>query len=131
MPMDRKLYPKDWKTIALIVKTDADWTCQECGRPCRRPGESLKELEYRVHEHPEAYKIKNSPRGELAIFAAGRFQLSVAHLNHRPEDCRPENLRAWCNPCHGRYDLNAVRSGVKGRAALERRGQLSLLDLLE
>lgn len=31
--------------------------------------------------------------------------LTVAHLNHKPEDCRPENLRAWCQRHHLAYDL--------------------------
>lgn len=31
--------------------------------------------------------------------------LTVAHLNHQPEDCRPENLRAWCQRHHLAYDL--------------------------
>lgn len=30
--------------------------------------------------------------------------LTIAHLNHTPEDCRPENLRALCQRCHNRYD---------------------------
>lgn len=31
--------------------------------------------------------------------------LTVAHLNHQPEDCRLENLRAWCQRHHLAYDL--------------------------
>lgn len=30
--------------------------------------------------------------------------LTIAHLNHEPEDCRPENLRALCQRCHNQYD---------------------------
>jgi hypothetical protein len=30
--------------------------------------------------------------------------LTVAHLNHEPEDCRPENLAAWCQRHHLAYD---------------------------
>lgn len=30
--------------------------------------------------------------------------LTIAHLNHQPEDCRPENLKAMCQRCHLRYD---------------------------
>lgn len=30
--------------------------------------------------------------------------LTVAHLNHTPEDCNPENLRALCQRCHLNYD---------------------------
>lgn len=30
--------------------------------------------------------------------------LTIAHLNHIPEDCRDENLRALCQKCHNSYD---------------------------
>ena len=30
--------------------------------------------------------------------------LTAAHLNHQPEDCRPENLAAMCQRHHLAYD---------------------------
>ena len=77
MPMDKKLYPIHWKTIANGVKNAADWKCQKCGKQCRKPGEP---------------------------FDTHRNTLTVAHLNHDPMDVRPENLMAMCAPCHLRYD---------------------------
>ena len=77
MPMNRSLYPSDWKTIAYQVKEKADWKCENCGMQCRRPGEPLD-----THKRT----------------------LTVAHLNHDPMDCRPENLKALCSGCHLRYD---------------------------
>ena len=32
--------------------------------------------------------------------------LTVAHLNHEPEDCRPENLAAMCQRHHLAYDAH-------------------------
>ena len=77
MPMIRSLYPDDWESIARGVKERADWKCQACGKQCRKPGE-----EFDTHKRT----------------------LTVAHLNHTPEDVRPENLTAMCAPCHLRYD---------------------------
>lgn len=77
MPMDRKKYPADWEKLARMVKDEADWKCEECGKQCRRPGEK---------------------------FDTHRRTLTVAHLNHKPWDCRRENLKALCAPCHLRYD---------------------------
>ena len=77
MPMDRKRYPPDWKRIATEIKEAADWKCQRCGKQCRRPGEP---------------------------FDTHKRTLTVAHLNHTPEDIQPENLQAMCAPCHLRYD---------------------------
>ena len=41
MPMDRSLYPDNWEAIALQVKEEANWTCQECGKACYRPVRTL------------------------------------------------------------------------------------------
>ena len=30
--------------------------------------------------------------------------LTIAHLDHVPEHCAPDNLLAWCHRCHLRYD---------------------------
>lgn len=77
MPMDKKRYPMHWQTIANEVKRKADWKCQKCGKQCRRPGEP---------------------------FDTHKRTLTVAHLNHTPEDISPDNLMAMCAPCHLRYD---------------------------
>ena len=77
MPMEKGRYPANWKQIALAVKEEADWRCEACGRQCRRPGEP---------------------------FDTHRRTLTVAHLDHTPENCERSNLRALCAPCHLRYD---------------------------
>lgn len=79
MPMQRELYPDDWEEIALAVASEADWKCEECGLQCRRPGEP---------------------------FDTHRRTLTVSHQNHDPSDCRRENLKALCAPCHLRYDAS-------------------------
>ena len=33
-----------------------------------------------------------------------RIVLTVAHLDHTPENCSLDNLRALCQRCHNRYD---------------------------
>ena len=77
MPMNPNDYPKDWKSIAMAIKNEAQWQCECCGKQCRIPG---------------------------AKFDTHKNTLTVAHLNHTPMDCRPENLVAACAPCHLRYD---------------------------
>jgi hypothetical protein len=82
MPMNRALYPANWREIALAVKEAAGWKCSECGAQCYRPGE-------RVTDH--------------------RLVLTVHHLDADPSDCAPGNLRALCAVCHLQAD--AVRHG--------------------
>ena len=77
-PENRARYPAAWPAIALAIKTAADWVCQNCGMQCRRPGEA---------------------------FDTHRRTLTTAHLDHCPEHCDSDNLRAWCSGCHNRYDM--------------------------
>ena len=38
MPGDKSLYPSDWNEIALVVKKEAGFVCEQCGEQCYRPG---------------------------------------------------------------------------------------------
>jgi hypothetical protein len=44
-----------------------------------------------------------------------RVVLTVAHLDHQPENCDPANLRAWCQRCHNAYDAPVRRKGIEER----------------
>ena len=121
--MDRKLYPANWDEIARVVKDAAGWHCENCGRPCRRPGEKNWDLLSRLPDEWIA-DLELSDEDPASSPRWTRFVLTVAHLNHRPEDCRPENLKAWCSVCHCRYDLAAMPQ--KKRIKAERLGQLTL-----
>ena len=48
--------------------------------------------------------------------------VTVAHLDHCPENVDPSNLRAWCQRCHNTYDAPNRARGIKERrrAALAR-----------
>lgn len=98
MPVDWDDYPDDWHEIALAKKESTGWRCEECGKQCRRPGELLD-----TH----------------------RRTLTVAHLNHDPMDCRPENLKALCAPCHLRYDAKHHAESRRARRDAER-GQVRM-----
>lgn len=127
MPMDRSLYPANWDEIALKIKRKARWTCQGCGRPCRKPGESIAALTDRVGEWSDAYEeVDDDEFGPTWVFKRGRFVLTVAHLDHRPDNCKLRNLKALCAPCHCRYDLSQMAR--KKMVKLEIAGQLNLFQ---
>ena len=88
MPMDKSRYPKNWKDIAMNVKTVSGWKCMECGMQCRKPGEP---------------------------FDTHRRTLTVHHINHIPEDCREENLIALCASCHLKTDAKFHAENRKKR----------------
>jgi len=114
MPMNRSLYPKDWEAIARNIKNKSNWTCEQCGRLCRRPGESWQELEQRLG---------------IAIHKKQQYTLTVAHLNHIPADCSESNLKAMCSVCHLQYDAIHHKESriINRRQQMENLGQLSLI----
>jgi hypothetical protein len=130
---ERARYPADWKTISLAIRKRAGQRCEcvgLCGEGehdgrCNAPnGEVIIRLErgiWRSHEHTGACMVERCDswggRSVLVI-------LTVAHLNHAPEDCRPENLRALCQRCHLRYDR--PHHGATARATRAARRGLRL-----
>ncbi|MEO0988332.1 MAG: HNH endonuclease [Cyanobacteria bacterium J06639_14] len=115
MSWDRKLYPDNWEAIALAIKEEVNWTCEGCGKVCRRPGEALADLAQRA----------NVPLSELQAHPK-RWELGVAHLDHVPGHCDRANLKALCTPCHCRYDLGQMPR--KQMLKREREGQLRIDD---
>ncbi|NEZ66255.1 HNH endonuclease [Leptolyngbyaceae cyanobacterium CCMR0082] len=129
MPMDRSLYPDDWDEIALNIKNEAKWVCDDCGKICRKSGESVDEFVVRINAinqlfsgWPEDISVSES---EVRAHPQ-RWTLTVAHLDHQPQNCDRTNLKALCAPCHCRYDLQPSSMFVKKQLKLERCGQLSL-----
>lgn len=91
-PENRDRYPDDWRDISTAVKEDAGWRCEcrgECGRGEAHLGTDLRCTN--LHGQP-AYDT-----GSLVV-------LTTAHLDHTPENCDRENLRAFCQGCHLHYD---------------------------
>lgn len=81
-PENRARYPRDWKCIADSIRLRAEHRCE--GSPA----------------YPECRAENGKPHPETG----SRVVLTVAHLDHQPENCDPENLRAWCQRCHLHYD---------------------------
>ena len=136
MTWDRSLYPANWEQIAHGVKQQANWHCEECGRPCRKPGESLRAMKERVNwnsvleECWPSFELEWQKKEVFAlyeVFKPTRFVLTVAHLNHRPEDVRRENLKALCSVFHLAYDNTPSARFQKQQVKAERAGQMLLL----
>ena len=87
-PENKARYPKEWKAISAAIRERAGNRC-ECVGECGLHGDTGRCTER---------------NGEPAKWAKGKIVLTVAHLNHTPMDCRPENLKAMCQRCHLRYD---------------------------
>ena len=98
-PSERARYPANWRAISLRIRERAGQRC-ECEGECGLHGPTADGA------FPRRCIERN---GEPAIYAKGKIVLTVAHLNHQPEDCRDENLKAMCQRCHLRYDIDHHR----------------------
>jgi hypothetical protein len=93
-PENRARYPKDWKAISLEVRAAAGWRCE--GSPA----------------YPDCRAVNAMPHP----VTGSTVVLTVAHLDHTPENCDRANLRAWCQRCHLTYDAPMHRAGRMERA---------------
>jgi 5-methylcytosine-specific restriction endonuclease McrA len=75
LPENKKRYPKNWPEIRAAILKRAGAKC-------------------------EFFGVAN-----YTILETGaRVILTIAHLDHTPENCDPGNLRALCQKCHNTYD---------------------------
>ena len=100
MPIIRARYPKNWDSLALQIKHEAKWCCQQCQRPCRQPSEPLATFQQRV----ERWRQAQTPQPAKYEVAPRRYLLTVAHLDQQPSNQDPINLKALCTVCHLQFD---------------------------
>jgi 5-methylcytosine-specific restriction endonuclease McrA len=73
-PANKRCYPKNWNEIREQILARAGNKCEVCG--------------------VENHTFRNK---KLIV-------LTIAHMDHTPENCLPENLKALCQKCHNSYD---------------------------
>jgi hypothetical protein len=88
LPENIKRYPLNWRAISNDIRFGrADFRC-ECNGECGiNHGGRCNERHSSLH----------SETGNKVV-------LTVAHLDHQPENCKSGNLKAMCQRCHNRYD---------------------------
>jgi 5-methylcytosine-specific restriction endonuclease McrA len=123
-PENRDRYPADWPAIAAAIRARAGNRCEACGVRNQALGGRTRDGTF-LPALPRDCSGRRPAPGEWAWCGRGfrtehlrviRIVLTVVHLNHQPEDCRPENLRALCQRCHNRYDRAERRRGMRARA---------------
>lgn len=129
-PENRARYPANWDAISQSIRERAGNKCEECGIPnyqlggrapdgtwhkARPLGEKLLKLEW-----PQPGDFGWCVGYCASPLRIVRIVLTVAHLNHQPEDCRPENLKCLCQRDHNRYDAAERRKGIQARSRQKR-----------
>ncbi len=81
-PENLKRYPANWRAISTRI-------CERAGNRC---------------EGSPDYPDCRAANGEPHPDTGSRVVLTVAHLDHTPEHCADDNLKAMCQRCHLHYD---------------------------
>lgn len=122
-PENAKRYPADWKQIRERILARAGHACE--GSPlfpdCRVPNHHFRNN--RTGEvtdnglQAEAWELADGDSVTLIV-------LTIGHLDHTPENCADDNLKAWCQRCHLNYDakhhaMNSNETRRKGKAVAD------------
>ena len=102
---ERARYPADWKAISAAARERAGNCCE--GSPL----------------YPDCRAANGRPHP----VTGSRVVLTTAHLDHQPENCADENLRALCQRCHLKHDREHHAASAKAT----RRARLNTPDLFE
>jgi 5-methylcytosine-specific restriction endonuclease McrA len=86
-PENKHRYPKDWQEIRERILERANNRCEWCGAENYVP-------------HP---------------VTGAKVILTIAHLDHTPENCTDDNLAALCQLCHNTYDAKERVRGIRIR----------------
>jgi hypothetical protein len=105
VPINLKLYPKDWKTAIRprILKRDRN-RCRKCGVKNHTWGYRDAAGSF----HPVQGWSKERGKTDREGHRIFRILLNVAHIDHGLTDHSDGNLRALCQRCHVRHDRPVV-----------------------
>jgi len=93
-PEEKDKYPKNWKEIRKRILKRAKNRC-----------------EFRDESRKRCKALNHKPHP----ITGSRVVLTIAHLDHNPENCDDKNLKAGCQRCHNRYDIKHRVEGIKKR----------------
>jgi hypothetical protein len=148
MPVkDKSRYPKNWKQIRARILERAGNCCEWCGVRNRsqvtrltgtrlwcyqgdEPWDAYKQQWYNERgeevETPEHLCVSDSIDEDDWNAHGTKIVLTIAHLDHVPENNDPENLRALCQLCHISYDKDPVQASIRRMRDAEYHGQQTI-----
>lgn len=115
-PENRARYPKNWPAIRERILCRASNCCEhlECGARQYDVGWWHKVMgRWTWHEQVRGLRAwREASKAAAELFFAGGEEglkptvivLTIAHLDHTPENCADDNLRALCQRHHLAYD---------------------------
>ena len=111
-PENKSRYPTNWKQIRAQILERAHDCCEQCGVPNRERiarGDGVDADTYMLNDANvycanTGQHLGRKRMSDYNLKNMVDIVLTIAHLDHVPENCAPENLKALCQRCHLRYD---------------------------
>jgi 5-methylcytosine-specific restriction endonuclease McrA len=126
LPENRSRYPENWSEISLAIIERDHYKCKKCGvhhhavgyrdengkfNPCcgnwivdhygiGQDPHNGGLLSYKMAKAWALWETENDEMDHKYIVIV----LTIAHLDHTPENCSDRNLAALCQKCHNTYD---------------------------
>ena len=105
-PEERARYPKDWPRISRFIREDrAGGRCECIGQCGNDHGNG-----FAVGRCTAENRSPHPVTGSIVV-------LTTAHMDHTPENCGADTLRAMCQRCHLAYDREHHRQTRRNRRA--------------
>lgn len=134
---NKSRYPANWKQIRERILERAGNCCEQCrvangDMIVRGIGEDAGtfqrfEGDGEVYAADDGRLLGRCKASEYSGNKWTRVVLTIAHLDHVPEHCEDENLKALCQRCHLAYDAEHH----KANAAATRKARKAIGDLFE
>ena len=109
-PENRARYPKAWPQIRERILRRALWRCEHPGCNALHRDVGWWREDGVFIPMTRALRDSGAKAGDRIACAGGgeikliMIVLTIAHLDHTPENCADDNLRAWCQRHHLAYD---------------------------
>lgn len=132
-PENRDRYPADWPAIRERILLRAGHRCEQCkvaNHSIVARGDGRHAGTY-MNDDAEVFDaITGEPLGQCRMSEYGvknmvEIVLTIAHLDHTPEHCTDDNLKALCQRCHLAYDAKHHTAS----AAVTRRARKAIGEL--
>jgi hypothetical protein len=134
-PENRARYPADWKQIRERILMRAGNCCEQCHvanadmivRGIGKDAGTFQRFEGdgEVYAADDGRVLGRCKASEYCGNKWTRVVLTIAHLDHVPEHCDDDNLKALCQRCHLAYDADHHRIN----AAQTRHARKAIADL--
>lgn len=113
-PENRGRYPADWPAIRERILARARGRCEWPGCTATHRTIGFWETDGTFQALPDRLWHAGYRPGNVVVTTRGDFRvlqiiLTIAHLDHTPENCADDNLRAWCQRHHLAYDAEHHR----------------------